>query len=224
MPRNDRGSGTGACTGSDGFQVNHKRIYRLYRLEDLSVRRKLRKKMARNAPRTVLPPPSRPKQRWSMDFVSDALENGRRFRTLNIVDDFTRENLAILVETSISGARVARLLDELVAARGKPELIITDNGPEFAGKAMDVWSSRAGVKHHFIRPGKPVENAYIESFKGRFRDECLNTNWFRSLDDARNEIESWRIDYNHVRPHSSLEGATPIEFAQTYSGLTKQVA
>ena len=131
---------------------------------------------------------------------------------------------AIVVETSITGARVARVLDELIEVRGKPELIVTDNGPEFAGKAMDGWSYRPGVKHHFIRPRKPVENAYIESFNGRFRDECLNQHWFTDLNHARKEIESWMVDYNHVRPHSSLGGATPNEFAQTRSGLTKQVA
>lgn len=209
----------------DGFKVNHKRVYRLYRLEDLAVRRKTRRKLAGHVVRTVLPPPSRPNQRWSMDFVSDAVWSGRRFRTFNVVDDFTRESLAILVETSIGGARVARLLAELVAARGKPDVIVCDNGPEFTGKELDRWSYESGVRIHFIRPGKPIENAYCESFNGRFRDECLNQNWFTDLSDAREKIEAWRRDYNEVRPHGSLGGATPKEYAQqTNSGLTQRVA
>jgi putative transposase len=149
----------------------------------------------------------------------------RRFRTFVVVDDFTREALALLVDTSIGGTRVARLLDELVAARGKPQLIVSDNGPEFTGKALDGWSYRTGVKLHFIRPGKPYENAFVESFNGRFRDECLNGHWFIDLADAREKIEDWRRYYNAERPHSSLGGATPLEYARRYNhGLTQQVA
>ena len=161
-----------------------------------------------------------------MDFVADALATGRKFRTLNIVDDFTRECPAIEVDTSLPGLRVTRLLDGLAQTRGLPEIIVMDNGPEFAGKALDAWAYQHGVQLHFIRPGKPVENAYIESFNGKFRDECLNENWFIDLGDARIKIESWRIDYNQSRPHSSLGNLTPEEFAKAEknNGLTLQVA
>jgi putative transposase len=209
----------------EGFEVNHKRVYRLYRREDLAVRRKKRKKLAGHVVRAVLPPPTASNQRWSMDFVSEVTWGGRRFRIFVVVDDFTREALALLVDTSIGGTRVARLLDELVAARGKPQTLVSDNGPEFTGKALDAWSYRTGVKLHFIRPGKPYENAFVESFNGRFRDECLNGHWFVDLFDARDKIESWRRFYNEERPHSSLGGATPIEYARRYNpGLTQRVA
>jgi putative transposase len=197
-----------------GWRVNHKRVYRIYRAEGLAVRRRKRKRMAVGL-RTILPPPSRPNDRWSMDFTLDTLASGRRFRTLNIVDDFTRECLAIEVDTSLGGARVVRVLDRLLAGRGRPEVIVCDNGPEFAGRTLDAWAYSAGVKVHFIRPGKPVENCYIESFNGKFRDECLNDHWFLSLDDARRIIEAWRRDYNEVRPHSSLGDLTPKEYSST---------
>jgi putative transposase len=197
-----------------GWRVNHKRVYRLYRAEGLAVRRRRRKRMALGL-RTVLPPPSRRNQRWSMDFTLDTLATGRRFRTLNIVDEFTRECLAIEVDTSIGGSRVARVLAHLLETRGRPELVVCDNGPEFAGKTLDAWAYQAGVKIHFIRPGKPVENGYIESFNGKFRDECLNNHWFLDLDDAKTKIEAWRRDYNEVRPHSSLGDLTPKEYSST---------
>jgi putative transposase len=158
--------------GREGFVVNHKRVHRLYRVEGLALRRKRRKRLT-SAPRLVRVAPTRPNERWSMDFVSDATVNGRRFRVLNVVDEFTREALVTVVATSISGARVARELDMLASIRGKPETIVSDNGPEFISKAMDAWAYSAGVKLHFIRPGKPIENAYVESFNGHFRDECL---------------------------------------------------
>lgn len=208
----------------EGFNFNHKRIYRLYRLEGLTVRRKHRKKMASRA-RVVLPKPTRPNERWSMDFVSDALWGGRRFRIFVVIDDFTREALALVADTSLGGARVARILDELVATRGAPELIVSDNGPEFTGKALDEWAYRTGVKLHHIRPGKPVENAYVESFNGKLRNECLNQHWFTDLADARVTIEEWRRDYNEERPHSSLDGKTPFEFASQFNpGLSLKVA
>lgn len=208
----------------EGVQVNHKRIHRLYKAEGLMVRRKLRKRIAGRA-RVVLPAPSAPNQRWSMDFVSDATAVGRRFRVWSVVDDFTRECLELVVDSSISGQRVARELDVIIARRGKPEMIVSDNGSEFTSKAMDRWAYRTGVKLHFIRPGKPVENAFIESFNGKLRDECLNQNWFTSLDDARQLIESWRKDYNECRPHSSLDGQTPTEYASRFNpGLTLRVA
>ena len=200
------------CRG--GWRVNHKRIYRLYRAEGLAVRRKKRKRLAAGV-RVVLAAPTRPNERWSMDFVHDTLASGRKFRTLNIVDDLTREALAIEVDTSLGGARVVRVLDRLVALRGAPRLIVCDNGPEFTGRALDAWAYRTGVKIQFIRPGKPVENAYAESFNGKFRDECLNEHWFLDMHDARTKIETWRVDYNEVRPHSSLANATPKEYSST---------
>ena len=161
----------------------------------------------------------RSNQRWSMDFVSDSMVTGRRFRALAIVDDYSRECPAIEVDTSLGGARVVGVLERLAETRGLPEVITVDNGPEFAGKVMDEWAYRMGVKLNFIRPGKPVENAFAESFNGRLRDECLNTNWFMSVRHAREVIESWRQDYNEVRPHSSLKGRTPREFAESTAGL-----
>ena len=197
----------------EGFTVNHKRLWRLYRQEGLAVRRKRRKRAALGR-RILLPVAQRVNERWSMDFVGDSLADGRSFRTLNIVDDFSREAPAIVVDQSLPGERVVRELEQLIAQRGVPAMIVTDNGPEFAGKALDAWAYRRGVKLHFIRPGKPVENAYVESFNGKFRDECLNEHWFTSLAHARDVIEGWRQDYNEVRPHSSLGNATPAEFAR----------
>ena len=207
----------------EGRQINHKRVYRLYRLEGLAVRRKQRKRMA-SAARTLLPAPTRPNERWSMDFVSDLTWSGRRFRILVVVDDFTRECLALVVDTSMGGARVARELDAIVQLHGLPTMLVTDNGPEFTGKALDGWAYQRGVKLHFIRPGKPVENAYVESFNGKLRNECLNQHWFTDLHDARRVIEEWRIDFNEVRPHSSLDGMTPREYAEANRGLTSKVA
>jgi putative transposase len=161
----------------------------------------------------TIPFPKRTNERWSMDFVTDSIVTGRRFRALAIVDDYSRECPAIEVDTSLGGRRVVGVLDRLAEIRGLPEIITIDNGPEFAGRALDEWAYRRGVKLSFIRPGKPIENAYIESFNGRFRDECLNTNWFLSLKHARDVIEEWRSDYNEVRPHSSLKGFTPKEYA-----------
>ena len=148
-----------------------------------------------------------------MDSVSDALANGRRIRVLTVIDDFTRESLATEVDTSLPGLRVTRVLDRLAVDRGVPELITVDNGPEFAGRVLDAWAYTHGVRLHFIEPGKPVQNAYIESFNGRLRDECLNEHWFTSLPLARTIVESWRDDYNAVRPHSALGNRTPEESA-----------
>ena len=198
--------------------INHKRTERLYREEGLALRKKRRRKGAAGA-RVTLPPPQRVNERWSMDFVADSIVNGRRFRALTIVDDYTRECPTIEVDTSLGGRRVINVLDRLADIRGLPATITIDNGPEFAGKALDEWAYRRSVKLNFIRPGKPIDNAYIESFNGRFRDECLNTNWFINLKHAREVIEDWRIDYNEVRPHSSLKGATPKEYAVMTAGL-----
>ncbi len=195
----------------EGLVVNHKRTERIYKEEGLALRRKRRRKGAAGV-RMMIPAPERPNQKWSMDFVTDSIVTGRRFRALAIVDDYSRECPAIEVDTSMGGRRVVGVLDRLSETRGLPETITIDNGPEFAGRALDEWAYRKGVKLSFIRPGKPIENAFAESFNGRLRDECLNTNWFLSLKHAREVIEEWRKDYNTVRPHSSLDGLTPQEF------------
>jgi putative transposase len=200
----------------EGLMVNHKRVYRLYRLEGLAVRRKKRKRIALLS-RKPLPVGYGPNERWSMDFMWDQLADGRSFRTLNIVDNFTRESLAIEVDVSLPGLRVTRVLDQLAEMRGLPKSIVMDNGPEFTGRELDAWAYRHGVALAFITPGKPTQNGYAESFNGKFRDECLNQHWFISLNDARRKIEDWRQDYNHVRPHSSLGNSPPVEFARTFN-------
>jgi putative transposase len=194
-----------------GLLVNHKRLYRLYREEGLQVRRRQRKRVAqrqRPCPRAL----SGPNQQWSLDFLSDALAWGRRIRLLAVIDTYTREALAIDVDTSIPGRRVAAVLSRLIAERGIPAELLMDNGPELTGKALDQWAYERGVQLRFIDPGKPVQNAWIESFNGRLRDECLNEHWFVSVADARQIIEAWRTDYNRQRPHSSLGYLTPEEF------------
>ena len=193
-----------------GLLVNHKKVYRIYREEGLKVRKRSRKRLVRRG--GMLVRPNRPNERWSMDFVSDQLSNGRRFRTFNVVDDFTRESLAIRVERSIPGWIVVMVLAQLIRDRACPDTIVCDNGPEFIGRSLEIWSEQTGVKIHFIQPGKPVQNCYVESFNGRLRDECLNEHWFTSMDDARSIIETWRNDYNEVREHSSLGRIPPAEF------------
>jgi putative transposase len=158
-----------------------------------------------------------------MDFISDSLVTGRRFRGLAIVDDFSRECLAIEVDTSLGGMRVVQLLERLRETRNLPEMITLDNGPEFTGRALDEWAYCRGVQLHFIRPGKPIENAFAESFNGRLRDECLNENWFMSLKHAREVIEAWRKDYNETRPHGSLEGMSPREYLNNNGVLYPQL-
>jgi putative transposase len=201
----------------EGWRVNHKAVHRLYVEEGLQVRQRKRKRLARALRRPMLVPQA-PNQRWSMDFQHDLLATGQRFRSLNIVDDFSRECPAIEVDTSLPGARVVRVLERLAETRGLPKEIIVDNGPEMIGKALDQWAWRYGVRLHFIDLGKPTQNAFIESFNGRFRDECLNENWFLDIHDARRIIEAWRIDYNSSRPHSALGYATPEEFAASHQG------
>jgi putative transposase len=196
-----------------GFHCNHKRVYRIYREEGLAVRRRRRRKL-RSMARVVMPAPDRPNERWSMDFTGDTLASGRTFRTLNVVDDGSRECVAIEVDHGLSGVRVARVLEELAKQRPLPRTIVMDNGPEFTSRALDAWAYENGVTLHFIRPGKPVDNAFVESFNGKFRDECLNENWFLDLDDARRKIEDWRQDFNMVRPHSSLGNRTPAAYAE----------
>jgi putative transposase len=202
----------------EGLVVNHKRTERIYREEGLALRRKRRRKGAAGA-RVVIPSPQRTNEKWSMDFVTDSFITGGRFRALAIVDDYSRECPAIEVDTSLGGRRVVGVLERLSGIRGLPEVITIDNGPEFAGRDLDEWAYQKGVKLNFIRPGKPIENAFAESFIGRLRDECLNTNWFFSLKHARDVIEDWRKDYNEVRPHSSLKGVTPKEYAEITAGL-----
>jgi len=197
----------------EGVVINHKRTERIYREEGLSLRLKKRKKKAAVL-RVMLPQAEHVNQRWSMDFASDSTLARRRFRVLAIVDDYSRECPAIEVDSSIPGAKVVDVLERLAESRGLPEVITVDSGPEFAGKAMDEWAYRRGIRLNFIRPGKPVESAYAESFIGRLRDECLNENWFSSVREARDIIETWRRDYNAVRPHSSLDNFSPREFME----------
>ena len=198
----------------EGWKVNAKRIYRLYREEGLQVQRVRHAKRAAHV-RVPLSGAVKPNQRWSMDFVSDRLVDGRWFRILTVVDQYTRECLCAYADRSQTGEKVVERMKHLVAARGVPESITTDNGGEFAGQAMDAWAHQAGVKLDFIRPGRPVQNGYIESFNGRLRDECLNGEVFFHLTDAREKLERWRRDYNQKRPHSALDDRTPEEFART---------
>lgn len=197
---------------NEGMVINKKRTYRLYTESGLQVRTKKRKKLTR--PRIPMELPSGPNERWSMDFVHDQLAGGRRFRIFNLVDDYSRECIAQIVDVSISGQRVARCLNELIRERGKPDHIVCDNGTEFTSKAMFFWGRDNRVRLSFIQPGKPTQNAFVESFNGKFRDTCLNQNWFRSLEEARGIIEDWRKDYNEVRPHSSLGYQPPSVFAR----------
>jgi putative transposase len=193
-----------------GMIMNEKKLYRIYREEGLSVRRRRARKRARGS-RSPMPEALRPNQRWSMDFVSDTFGASRRFRILAVNDDCCRENLGLIADTSISGDRVTRELDALVRLYGKPESIVTDNGTEFTSQAVLKWAKESGVEWHYIDPGKPQQNAFIESFNGSLRDECLNEEIFDSLADARRTLALWRYDYNTVRPHSSLGGMTPAE-------------
>jgi putative transposase len=193
-----------------GMTMNHKKLYRLYREEGLSVRRRRGRKRARGS-RSPMPEALHPGQRWSMDFVSDTFGASRRFRILAVNDDCCRENLALVADTSLSGARVARELDALVRLHGKPESIVSDNGTEFTSTAILKWVKDSNVEWHYIDPGKPQQNAFIESFNGSLRDECLNEELFDSLADARRKLALWRYDYNNVRPHSSLGGRAPAE-------------
>lgn len=196
----------------EGLKINHKRVERLYREENLALRRRKGRKKVAATTRIEHPIADKVNQVWSMDFTSDCLSSGRKIKTLNILDEYSRECLNLEVDTSITGARVVSVLNRLAYARSLPEVIIIDNGPEFIGKTLDAWAYERGVKLQFITPGKPVENSYIESFNDKFRDECLNLHWFLSLAHARKVIEAWRIDYNTVRPHSSLNNLTPEEF------------
>ena len=195
----------------EGEVVNLKRTYRIYREERLQVRRKRRRKLI--VPRIPMLVPNAANERWSVDFVSDQLATGRRLRVFNVVDDFTRECVLQIVDFSISGQRIVNAVERLSSSRPLPKTIVCDNGPELTSKAMFLWSQRVGVKLHFIQPGKPTQNSFVESFNGKFREYCLDLNWFTSLEDARLRIERWRMHYNHVRPHRSLGKKPPAVFA-----------
>lgn len=196
----------------EGLAMNLKKVYRLYKEERLTVRKRGGRKRALGT-RAPMSMPQDANQRWSLDFVQDALNDGRRFRILNVVDDFTRECLTSVVDTSLSGIRVIRELDRLCDLHGQPLMIVSDNGTELTSRAVLSWVEETGVEWHYIAPGKPVQNAFVESFNGRLRDECLNEHAFRSLSEARHIVDAWRIDYNTIRPHSSLGGLPPSVFA-----------
>jgi putative transposase len=196
----------------EGYVVNHKRVYRLYREAGLAVRKR-RKRERVAVERRPLVVPSGPNHTWSMDFVFDALANGRPLKCLTVVDDCTKEAVEIAVGRRINGQGVADHLERVCRFRGYPAVIRTDQGPEFTGRALDQWAQANGVRLMLIQPGKPTQNAYIESFNGKFRDECLNENWFLSLEHARAVISTWRRDYNEVRPHSAHGKKTPAQFA-----------
>ena len=203
----------------DGHHINHKRVYRLYRTAGLAVRRRLRKRVARSRgerPTIGLVPNTS----WTLDFMSDALSWGRRIRVLSVLDTCTREALAIKVNTSLPSASVIDVLEQAISERGQPQEIVMDNGPELTSRRLDQWADERGIRLHFIEPGKPVQNAVMESFNGRLRDECLNQHWFLDLADARRIIEDWRLDYNEIRPHSSLDYRTPKE---VYQQLTRSL-
>ena len=201
----------------EGIHMNHKRFRRLYREEKLQVKRRGGRKRALGTRRPMVLPEA-PNQRWSLDFVSDAFTDGRRFRILAVVDDFSRECLALVPDTSLPGMRVARELDAIVARRGKPATCVSDNGTELTSMAVLGWCQDRKIEWHYIAPGKPQQNAFAESFIGRLRDECLNETLFTSLAEAKAVLADWRDDYNQVRPHSSLANQTPTEFARQWGG------
>ncbi len=202
----------------EGFEVNHKRVERLYREEGLSLRRRRRRKRLSHL-RVARERPVAANQTWAVDFIHDSLISGRRFRAFVVLDEWSRESLAIEVDVSLTGERVTRVLQRLHTVRGLPTVIQADNGPELRGRVLDQWAYDHGVRLQFIEPGKPNQNAHIESFNARLREECLNEHVFISLDDARRKIEEWRIEYNRERPHSSLGYLTPQAFAALAENL-----
>ncbi len=205
-----------------GVHMNQKKLRRLYREEGLQVRKRGGRKRALGTRRPMLLP-TKANERWSLDFVSDAFTDGRRFRVLAVVDDYSRECLSLVADTSLSGIRVTRELDALIKQRGRPNTIVSDNGTELTSMAVLKWCQETGVEWHYIQPGKPMQNGFVESFNGSFRDECLNETLFSTLIQARQQITDWRKDYNHNRPHSSLGNLTPIEYAMKMA-LQKQAA
>jgi putative transposase len=205
-----------------GEHVNHKRIYRVYREAGLLIRRRARQRLRREgSPRPAL---TGPNQEWALDFVHDAAESGRKFRALSVVDPYTRECLALEVDTSMGSRRVTRVLEAILAERGAPQAIRSDNGPEFTSRHFLAWCLERKIELVHIEPGKPVQNAHVESFHGKLRDECLNASWFANLFEARRKIASWRKEYNEERPHSSLGYRTPAAFAQQLAALRSPAA
>jgi putative transposase len=199
----------------EGFKDNHKRVYRLYRQMGLSLRHKRPK---RNKAAQLRQPHTQAQtinHIWSMDFVADNLFDGRKLRMLTVVDCYSRESLAIHIGQSLKGEDVAKVLQAIIETRGQPKVIKSDNGSEFVGKVMDKWAYERGIEMDLSRPGKPTDNAMVESFNGRLRQECLNQHWFMSLEDAKAKIEAWRRDYNETRPHSALNWMSPNEFARS---------
>lgn len=207
----------------EGHVVNRKRVYRIYSEEGLQLPRRRRKRI-RSMARVPLARAKQPNQRWSMDFLHDMLADGRKIRILAIIDEFTRECLALEVAPSIPGQRVTRVLDQIVAHRGRPEYLVSDNGPEFTGRALDQWASKHRVSLHFIQPGKPTQNAFVESFNSTFRRECLNSQWFMHLPHARAETEIWRNQYNQQRPHKNIGRIPPAVFAARSSRTSSPTA
>jgi putative transposase len=202
----------GLLLARQGARINHKKLYRLYKEERLSVRKRGGRKRALGTRAPMAIPQDR-NLRWSLDFMMDTLVSGRRFRILAVVDDFTRECLGLVVDASLTGPRVVRELNCIIESRGYPRMIVSDNGTEFTSNVILAWQEQLGIEWHYIAPGKPMQNGFVESFNGRLRDECLNEHLFANLNEARQIIEEWRIDYNTNRPHTSLNGLTPIEFA-----------
>jgi putative transposase len=196
----------------EGWKINHKRVYRIYLQEGLNLRHKRKRKLV-SGNRLPREDTTAVNQCWAMDFMLDSLYNGHRFRALTIIDIHSRECLDIYADRRINGEKVADTLERICRRRGYPEKIRVDNGPEFISKVLDQWAHETNVKLDFSRPGKPTDNAHIESFNGSLRDECLNINWFLSIEDARSKLDTWRKDYNEYRPHSSLGNKTPVEYA-----------
>jgi len=201
----------------EGFEINHKRTYRLYKAAGLALKKRNTKKNyeKRGMPERAI---TEANIRWSMDFVSDKTRHGSNIRVLTVIDEVTRECLALEVDSSITGRKVAAVLNRIAIFRGMPQEILTDNGSEFTSNVMNAWAYDHKVEHIFIDPGKPMQNGYIESFNGKFRAECLDQHWFRNLSEAKEIIEDWRLEYNHIRPHMSLDNLTPVEYALKISG------
>ncbi len=197
----------------EGYHLNHKKLRRLYKEEGLAVRKRNGRKRAIGT-RSPIAVPSKVNERWSLDFVSDSFMDGRRFRMLCVVDDSSRECLALVADTSIGGHRLSRELDNIIAIRGKPDTIVSDNGTEMTSNALLKWQGDMGINWHYIAPGKPMQNGFVESFNGKLRDECLNETLFEDLHHVRKILADWRDDYNHVRPHSALDGQSPIQALQ----------
>lgn len=200
----------------EGIRINHKKTYRLYRAAGLALKKKRKKKYTRRSmvPKAI----AEPNVRWAMDFVSDKTRHGLNIRVLTVIDEVTRECLALETDRSITGRKVAAVLNRIAFFRGLPKEILTDNGPEFASNALDTWAYDHKVSHLFIDPGKPMQNGFIESFNGKFRAECLDQHWFKNVSETRELVENWRREYNHIRPHMSLDNLTPMQYARKIAG------